>query len=186
MSEFFCTDLLCFPSYLSLQIYCAFPSTFLYRFTVLSQLPFYTYLECFPSYLYVQIYCVSPANFLCRFTVLSHLSFCTDLLFLPTYLSVQIYCAFPSTFLYRFTVLSHLPFCTDLLYFPSYLSVVCHSSKYAPYLFLSLQEFLLCLIKESPFSVNVILLHLYCIGWPRTRGTTAADGAAATPTTTST
>jgi len=143
----------------------------------------------FPSFVLYRLMMVRGRNawtFLYKFTVFTHLPFCTDLVCFPSYLSVQIYCALPASFLYRFIVPSHLPFCTHLLCFPSYLSVVCHSSKYVPYLFLSLQEFLLCLIKESLFSVNIILLHLYYIGWPRTRGTTAADGAAATPATTST
>ena len=125
---------------------------------------FCTNLLCFPSYLSVQIHYVSSANFLYRFAVFVQLPFCTDLLCFPTYLSVQIYCAFPPTFLCRFIVLSHLPFCTHLLCFPSYLSVFFHSSKCVPYLFLSLQEFLLFLIKLSHFSVNIILLHLCYVG----------------------
>jgi len=61
----FCPDFLCFPSYLSVQIYCVSPATFLYRFSALSHLPLCTDLPCFSTYLSVHIYCASPATFLC-------------------------------------------------------------------------------------------------------------------------
>ena len=196
MREFFCTDLLCFPSYISLQIYCAFPSTFLYRFTVLSHPPFCTDLGCFPSYLSVQIYCAFPSAFLYRFTVLFHLPFCMDLMCLPIYLSVQIYCAFPSTFLYRFrvlshppfctdllcfpipflyrfSVLSHLPFCTGLLWFPSYLSVqiYCAFPPTYLYIFAVLPQLCFCVLSflklcSIPIPISTRILTLFNKGKP--------------------
>lgn len=86
MREFFCTDLLCFPSYLCVQIYCVYPSTFLYRFSVLF-----------------------PSTFLYRFTMLSQLPLCTDLLCSPIYLSVHIHCVSPATFLYSVIPQSMFP-----------------------------------------------------------------------------
>lgn len=47
----FCTGLLYFPCYLSVQGYCVSPATFLYRFTVLSHLAFCTDILWYPSHL---------------------------------------------------------------------------------------------------------------------------------------
>jgi len=75
MCELFCTGLLRFPSYLSVQISCVSPATFLYRFTVFPQLPFYTDLVRFPIYPCVQIYLAFPPTCLYTFIVLLQLPF---------------------------------------------------------------------------------------------------------------